>query len=919
MKPIETLNDLFSALFKSAEGALPVVRRARRPVREDAFALLFPNALVEQFADKSKSNLTWFFNDDARNKSIKRALIAMLLADVRGVRDEVHAKCHALLWPEPGQPAFDADVLLEALGRVRLDEALNARLSITRAEPGRATRLEALFDIDPSAALARMLLTLAVQGPNAEDVSAMVWRRDPGANYDFLKQDATVAGSIRYFRTLDLESHHAQAFDGFERIAAKLGRPAETADESAMYGRMGDMLYEGEGHYRDEKAAEYYYLLGCFEGRPASYYRYAMRASGQSAREALEKAAALGCAPAIRALGDAWFNGSARLNCARSLDDARRCYQRGLAIQDADGAYCGYMLGRIYESQNQRAAAANAYRVARDGGSAEAAERLAQLDWSSAGAPEAGDDAQRYCLMNGYSGVNPLFLESLRGRWQVTLCDRDIAGVEAAQEVLVRRTTPERALDALARGLYWGGAAEFPELAIALLSADEEANLFQAIALLGALRRLAESLGARGWELVDRVRLYVLADRALAAPMLDAAFAGMGEWVFRLRLCDPALDAADQLFAAAPLFLPGMSGADRTRLNLIGCGDTAMAILRRAIALPLAQTPEIHVHGADAEAMRLRFEAACPGVFSAPQEVRRAVPEFHTCALEAALPVSLRRPQPGPLAEGNYYVVATEDDGLNLRIAMGLRAALLKLGAEFDNLPFIAVRLRNPSAAWLAGGLSAEGGGALRWSSQYDLYAFGSQDMYGYDALRADALERRAQQAHMLNLGLANTQEARRTAMGSYYQRQQSREDARATAASLIYRMALAGIQLPGWKLYGSPEEEARLGPSYTEWLRDEAHLQAAAQGEHERRCLRLLSEGWEAAAPEQVAAYVRRGNPGPQLALARLDPFLCGWDALQAGRLLEALREAVPNRPVKDPRRGYIAAVRDTETILKL
>ena len=175
---------------------------------------------------------------------------------------------------------------------------------------------------------------------------------------------------------------------------------------------------------------------------------------------------------------------------------------------------------------------------------------------------------------------------------------------------------PEAALRDLAQGVYWGGAASFPELVIALLSGDGRKNLCQAVALLGELQRLAQQLGDRAWDLVDQVELYVLAEHDYAALLLDAAFAGMGELYFRVRLCDPALDAADRLLSRAPLFLPRLSAAADApvRLKIVGCGDVAMAVLRRALALPMpAGALTVDVYGAGAGAMARRFGQLCPG------------------------------------------------------------------------------------------------------------------------------------------------------------------------------------------------------------------------------------------------------------------------------------------------------------------
>lgn len=916
---IETLNDLFSALFKPGEGGegeAPVVRQPRRPLREALFALFFPDALVEQYADKSKSNLTWFFNSDPRNKSVRRTLAGMLRANSQAVVDETHRKCHQALWPRPGHAVFDAARLKDALAGARLPAALDGRFHITRpGDDGAISRLELFFGVDEAAALARILLTLAVAGDVPADVIGEIWRDGPGGACDFLAEDTTVAGSIRHARMLDLQGRHDRAFQAFERVASQLDRPAQTMDESAMYCRMGEMLFTGEGAPRDERAALRYDELGLLDGNPRSYHQYGRHATGTPARQAMERAAQLGYAPAIRELGDAWFNGSARLAALRNLESARRCYQLGLGVPGADGAYCAYMLGQIYEAQGERGAAVNAYRVAQEGGSAEAAERLAGLDWMlDAPSGQASPEPKRvsaggtcYCLANGRTGANRVFLDGLRGKWDVTVCGEG----GAAQASL------EKALRELAQGVFWGGAPQFPELAVALLSDDGRANLRDAVAVLGELQRLAKQLGERAWDLVDAVDVYVMAEHDYGALLLDAAFAGMGELYFRVRLCDAALDAADALFAAAPLFLPRLRAASDTvtALKIAGCGDAAMAALRRALALPMPEGMlTVDVYGEGAEAMGRRFRRLCPGAVSSP-ELMGALPRFHEANLEEELPEGM--------LDGNYYIVATGDDAVSLRLAVALRGALMRLDPGAERAPFIAVHTPGAVESWLAASLPAgteavKGGG---WWSQYELFPFGSEAMYAPDALRGDSLEKRARQAHMLFLGLPNTRDARHAAMGSYYRRQFSRDTARATAASLVYRLHLAGIDLPGWRLYGVAGEEARLGADYTRWLKAGENLQAAARDEHLRRNRALICMGWQGASAETVAACVRRGNPGHRLYPARLDPFICPFEALEGGELLAAVRDAVrarfPERSVADPRRDEEASVRDTETLL--
>lgn len=927
---ILTLNDLFAALFRPAEGERPVVRQPRRPQREALFELFFPDELVARYADKSKSNLTWFFTSDARNKSVRRSLVALLSEDARSVTDETHRKCREALWPRAGHPVFDAAALRAALECVRVPAATDGKLRITRAGAGGAPGLlERFFDVDEAAALSRVILTLAVGADAPLNVMAEVWRDDADGEIDFMRQDDSVAGAVRYCRMLDLQGRRQRAFEGFEAVARRLDRPAQTVDESMLYCRLGEMLFTGDGCARDEKAAQAYDRLGCLDENPKSWLQLSAHLSGQEARRALEHAAELGYGPAIRQLGLAWMNGSARLATQRNLDTARRWFQRGMTVPGADGAECACMLGRLYEAQGERDAAVNAYRIAQEGGSAEAAERLARLDWVLSPEPAAGEaelplnGGKGYCLTNGAEGCNRLFLEGLTGRWETTACG---AGRDAALPAGARATedSPEAVLRRLAPGVYWGGAPTFPALVIALMSDDRQKNLMDAVVLLSALQRLAQSLGERAWDLVDAVELYILADHDAGALLLDSAFAGMAPLYFKAWLCDPALDAADRLFSAAPLFLPRLRAPSDApvRLKIIGCGEASMAVLLRALALPLPESAAatIDVHGPGTEAMARRFLQRCPGLRGDALTLCEPLPRFHECAPEEALTGALDGPE--GLGDGDYYVVAVGDDATNLRLGALLRGELMKRNLRSDRPPFIAVHTAHPVARWLAGSLSAgTEAPSAPWCGQYELFPFGSMDMYAPRALREDALERRARQAHMLYIGAPNTRDARHAAMGDYYRRQLSRDTARMAALSLVYRMHLAGLSLSGWRLYGVGREEQRLGGEYTRWLKEGDHLQTALRDEHRRRNRALLALGWSRASLEDVVAYVGRGNPGPVLYPARLDPFLCPWEALEDGELLRGVRDILraryPEKSVPDPRRAEEASLWDTERIL--
>ena len=198
--------------------------------------------------------------------------------------------------------------------------------------------------------------------------------------------------------------------------------------------------------------------------------------------------------------------------------------------------------------------------------------------------------------------------------------------------------------------LYAADCAEFQPLTIALMSDDRQMNLMQCVRVLKVLEAVANRLGLRRWDLADAVSIYVCAEHDYAALMLDSVFESMNGMYFRVRLCDPAWDAADKLLASAPIFLPALKNPDikDIRMVILGTSDTAMAVLRRTIALPLPEryNVSVSVFGRNASDMKSKFDMLCPGVRSAAPVIFRTVPEFYECDLEnGGLNVLLHRLQ----------------------------------------------------------------------------------------------------------------------------------------------------------------------------------------------------------------------------------------------------------------------------------
>ncbi len=908
---ITTLNDLLYGLFREENCGRPPIQGQPRLLREDYFRLLFPEELCRQYEGKTKSNLTWFFNNDRKNKAVKRSLIRLLQSGMAMIIGQTQRKCSAVLWPDGQHAAFDAEAMWKILSRVSIPSAINERLAIAEqvgAPKTGGTALHRYFAADPAAAFARILLTLAVIPDAPEELVAGIWSSKTQTAMD-QSWKLSLEGHIRHGKLLYLDGSHDQAFAVFERAAQRLGRPAQTQEESELYCRLGVMLATGDGHYRDVSEACRYLKMGCLEQNPESYYLLAKYSKGEASQTAMKTAADLGWGAAIREVGNAFYFGTGR---GQDKEQAKAYYQRGLTASGEDGSFCAYMLGRILEEENSLQAAVNAYKIAWEKGSLQAYDRLTSLNFlhqRMQPAQTRRDVTPGYCVVNGSVGTNRIFRESLADCWKTTVCspDDDIFQI----------------LEPLARCLFTPEQKVFPKLAVVLLSDNQQENLYQAVSALRALEAVAEDLPQRKWEMAEAVCLYIGAEHDYASLMLDAACAGLRGIAFPIRICDPDWDGADGLFLYAPLFLPCLNQKETVPIRLVVLGSTngAMSVVRKAVSLPLpGDIPvSISVVGEDGETMERRFRELCPGIASAPSDVRRNTPEFFSYRLsDGGIPHLLRRLRQTRMAQkeasreeiaerigrGNYFVVAAGSDQENIALAITLRRELLKLDPTFTNLPFIAVQTRSPIAGWMAETLSSSGESPYNsWYNQYGLFCFGSQSQYTLESLDQDILEKRAQAVH---LQYAGNHVPANQALADYYCRQYNRDSSRGVALFAYYQLFSAGCVLSDWRFYALPDKVRQLAQQYRLWLEEEDHWESAAKLEHERWNCQMLCSGWESATIPQVETYVQRGSPSYQLYLCKIHPFLCSWEDLESGERRREVETAIcsrfPEQTVHDP-----------------
>lgn len=902
-----TLNDLFYGLFTS-EDDVPVIRGIGRCNRETYFEMFFPNDLYEKYINKSKSNLTWFFNNDHKNKAVKRSLMDMIETDSTSVIQEVHQKCRRILWPADGHAAFDREGLLQVLSCVRINGNINSSCRIIEKDVSgklRSCRLLSFFEADVSAALARMILTLSVLPDAPEELVAELWETGTAKKE---KRNRTQEETLYYCRMLDQDGKKEEAFSGYQQIIQSIRKPVSVAWESYAYTRAAQMLMRGEGHHADPAKALEYFEKGLFDGNPESYYLYSRYTEGTAALEHLKKAAELSYGLALRELGNAYYYGSRRLGCEKDAGKACMYYQKGSLDGSEDGAYCACMLGRICEETGKNDEALEMYRLAESKGSMEAYERLLQLKWESFDHAEKNrkEDDQRRYYMNALSGANLAFYHSLSDTGNVRLQE-----TAADFKVWFEQT-------------FHGTE----DLEILLLSENEDRNLEDCIHILRTLYRSAGRSKGYLAAAAEHIKIYADCRHDTLSVFLDNMFHSIRPVYFPVIICDPYEDAASYLFTGAPLFLPclGQSEQKNIRMNIMGEGEIILSLLKHAVRLPLPSdvSLEIHVFAEHADLLEERFSDDCPGILLASPMIRRTIPVFHDTErkdlLKTIRTIRVERSggtgskqQDTTIADGNYYVVCTEDDAENIRIGCALRRELLKMSVDFDRHPFIAVYTKNEASSLLASSMQEGTGVFLNRLNHYDLFPFGSYAMYRAGQLHHDLTGKRAYAFH----AFYNPEETRRT----YYTRTFNMDSSKAAAEAVMYQLFRAGICLKDPHLYGNEKEEKALASAYEEWLQEKSHLLQAAQWEHERWNVMMLTFGWEQANISQVSSYVQQGNPGHQMNLARLHPFICEWEALRSGKLLEQIRDIVnslyPEIKVYDPVDFDIAVIRKIPDIL--
>jgi len=964
---------LFDIVFE--EG---VVQGYGRLSREMKINLFFPDEVWKKYADKSKSNFSWFLRGDEKNLAISNYLHTLFEKNPYEVIREMEEKCHAVLW-SGSVPHFQEDTLSACIADICRDTVCLMPFK----------EKAACFPAEK--ALARLMLTLAFYPPARLSLDKKKQKADLQLIWTQIGSDLTLLDSrildqmdtasvkeqYRYGCMLYSEKRHEEAFEQFSRAIDKIlksgrrqsdeyddgGREpgirgqAASVEEAALFCQAGRMLLSGDGCQSSNPSLAHEYIrYACRSDYPEAHYERARllreglgcARNEEKAFDHLRIAAQLDYIPAIRDLGSLYYSGSSV--CASDMEQALVWLRRGIELNidghGEDRAFCQYMIGVIMEALGNREQAMICYEQAVSMGSAEAAEKQWKLESGTIQnilgmvRETHSEDKSRRFFFNGMSGGNRILCDTLPPHAKETILMPD--SIREMAQMLNDLFMQELSC------AYIRQESEAPHLVFSFLSENQQSNLEYTMAALQMLTEMAQQLGEPAcWRLVDHTSIYIQGKHEFCSMILDAALAQMGKLYFRVRLIDPDKEAAEYLFNKKPLFAPLLREKEARHIGLVilGATECSMHIIREAVSMYMGGYPlQITVLGCDTDILEGRLKEECPGLYDKNRPADYAIPLFYSCNLEAgglnALLSAAKQSKSEAeqedndvlkaaaqrIRQGNYFVVATDDDAFNFSYAVRLRAMLLKMTPSYTNRPPVCVLMRQQNAASsIARKLPVLGEGDNSWWAQYDLFYFGTgMQLYAWQSLSEDRLEKQALSAHMMywNCTEDDTQ-LYRACLNKYYSRQYNRDSSRMLALYLPYRLFGAGFALDHESLYADPTQMVSLGRAYIAWLEENRdHMEAAVRGEHERWCAYLLAHGWEQASAMETAAYVQLGNPSHQLHIARKHPFICTWGELRRGGIQNTIHEIMqrrfPGSRLVDPRDGDAITVRATLMLLE-
>ncbi|MGN0398982.1 MAG: hypothetical protein ACI4EO_02525 [Blautia sp.] len=254
----------------------------------------------------------------------------------------------------------------------------------------------------------------------------------------------------------------------------------------------------------------------------------------------------------------------------------------------------------------------------------------------------------------------------------------------------------------------------------------------------------------------------------------------------------------------------------------------------------------------------------------------------------------------------HYIIVNGEDEIESLNLGIRIREWSIQQIVQANrrpdkaSLPVIAFHCKDTNIGHLSRQLvvqTIEHGDA--WFNNYNLIPFGMlNDRYTWDEIDGGYLERMAQCTHLQYRGLepsASKEEAEKYLM-DYFRRSYNRDSSMSVALSMPYRLFQTAVDTEMDHLLPPDRWEISEKYPFTQGINVQETAKQFRDGlsniysnkenltfyEHTRWLRWSISHGWITAKPEQVVNYIKAGNPGQQLFIARMHGCICSVDDLK-------------------------------------
>ncbi|MBQ6833534.1 MAG: sel1 repeat family protein [Lachnospiraceae bacterium] len=895
------LNEFFYHLLGDSKTPSRILKiNIQKRDRLEKLSLLLPISFIQILEQKNPGYLSHYMLCNSEAHTIHKTFHEQVQHDFTRILNIIADKARDLLY-EDQHTIFDNDALKKFL----LDDF--CRSQSTLYQVGQVNlyqrRLQFCYDMDPAAALARVVLYLSL-GPycnrNLDQLFPSGTSLLQTEHVELQTNDIWARKS--YADYLYDEGKRAEAFKVYEILSNQL-------QDGSVYCRLATMCETGSGTEKDYAKAFTYYTKSAATQYADGYYglyRCLLHGIGRSsdtkkARINLEKAYDKGSRIAARDMGIAHYTGHTQMDFEMDPILAQRYFQAGIDQEQMDEVTltCLYMLGLCHEKYGKDPSsmitAKDYYTKAAKYGHFSSQERLLDMEWTgekhdiSKLAPQSDSKASisAFCYFN-CDPEDTFYQPNILASEQFDLFYGKL------NDILSEIFSPEQIKARI------DAQIESPAL-FYLFHPSEEKNRNDTAELLEYFKKICDVYPKWTSYLSSTIKFYVRSTQPLTITMLDSMISSMRNKYFQVRICNPYKDAAEWLYANRPLFLPNIKDQRKQHLNvtIIGNGNCVPWLIRDAISVCHIGIPfTLSVISSDIVSVKQTLKKECSGIFRYPRLMKTKLNFISFDTDDPELYDMLDRNYESEnaqkeliaavLQKTDYFILASDQSSHNLEQAMQIREWCIKTDPSFSRFPTLAAYCPDSRLSWQSQKFTV--GNApigYEWYNNYDIHCFGAfADLYSNYYLNESLLEKRALQTHLSYYGDISDDSKCYRALFSYYSRHYNRDSSRCSALYLIYRAFSMGIFLHHGSYYGIAENERTLAKLYETSLKTSEHssntiLLHAARLEHERWCGFMLTRGWTPATIDQMELYMQRGNPGHQFYLAKMHPYLCTWDDL--------------------------------------